>query len=435
MNRRDFLKSFGGGIIGVSALSSLPTIVPAAALGRDGNTAPSNRITMGMIGYGWMGESNTSSFLALNDVQIVAMCDVYEPHLKKGKDTVDTQYGNKDCAAYGDFRELLERNDIDALMMALPDHWHAVPAIMALRKGLDVYGEKPIARTVKEGRAICDAVSRYKRVWQTGSWQRSRENFHKGAELVRNGRIGKITHVDVGYGGGLMDFEKTRHLDQPTDVPQGLNYDMWLGPAPYAPYCPARVHKNWRNLLDYGGGMLTDWIGHHLDIAHWGLGFDNTGPVEITGNGNFVPGLYDVPENFDVFCTYANGVTVRISNNLKPGCRWYGDNGKWIHVNRGSIEANPASVLNERIGAEEIHLPKSVNHYRNFIDRVKDRGQTLTHAESSHRAATVGSLGLISILEGGRTLRWDPEKEEFPNDAAANRRLTPHMRSPWSLEI
>lgn len=181
--------------------------------------------------------------------------------------------------------------------------------------------------------------------------------------------------------------------------------------------------------------MLTDWIGHHLDIAHWGLGLDDTGPVEITGNGNFAPGLWDVPEHFDVLCRYENGLTIRISDNLKSGCRWHGDNGKWIHVDRGSIAANPPSVLDERIEANEIQLPKSTNHYRNFIDRVKDRGQTLTTPESSQRAASVGMLGLISILEGGRTLQWNPKTETFKNDPSASRRLSPSMRSPWTLEI
>lgn len=237
MKRRDFLKTLGGGALGLSAISAFPTIVPAAALGRDGKTAPSNKITMAMVGHGWMGESNTGAFLALDDVQIIAIADVFKPHLEKGKNSIDTRYGNKDCAAYNDFREVINRNDIDAVMMALPDHWHAIPAIMALRSGKDVYGEKPLAHSIREGRAICDAVAQYKRIWQTGSWQRSRENFQHGAELVRNGRIGKITHVEVGYSGGFIDFEKNRDQDKPVPVPEGLDYEMWLGPAQYAPYC------------------------------------------------------------------------------------------------------------------------------------------------------------------------------------------------------
>lgn len=434
MNRRDFLKNVGRGVIGAGLVVNAPTIVPAEVIGRGKRPAPSNRIVMAAIGLGWMGSSNVNGLLNIDDVQFVAACDVYKPNLDAGVQKINDRYGNQDCAAYEDFRELFQRDDLDAVMTALPDHSHAIPAIMAAQRGLDIYGEKPFSLTVVEGRAMCNAVERYGRIWQTGSWQRSRDNFRIGCELVLNGRIGKVHHVDVGYGGGLQDFTDMGDRQSPTDPPEGLNYDLWLGSAPWQPYCDARLPKNWRNVLDYGGGMLTDWVSHHLDIAHWGLGKDRTGPVRIEGKGTFEPGLYDVPSDFDVLYTYADGVTIRISNHLPHGAKFFGEDDKWIHVNRGSIEANPKSLLNEKIGPEEIRLPRSTDHYQDFIDCVKSRRETLTPAEVGHRSASVGNLGLISILTG-RTIHWDPDTETIRDDEGASRLLGRAMRSPWTLEI
>jgi predicted dehydrogenase len=434
MNRRDFLKHVGRGAAGVGILAGAPMIVPAEVVGRGKRPAPSNRIVMAAIGNGWMGASNISGLLNIDDVQMVALCDVYKPHLEDGLKKINDRYGNKDCASYKDFRELFQRDDLDAVMTALPDFSHSIPAIMAAQKGLDIYGEKPFSRTVVEGRAMVNAVKRYGRIWQTGSWQRSRDNFRQGVELVRNGRIGKVSHVDVGYGGGIIDFSKTADQWKPEPPPADLDYDLWLGSAPWQPYCPARLFKNWRNVLDYGGGMLTDWVGHHLDIAHWGLDKDHTGPVRIEAKGNFVPGFYDVPEHFDVHCTYADGVTIRISDSLPAGAKFFGENGKWVHVNRGSIDANPAKLLNETIGADEIRLTRSTDHYQNFIDCVKSRQEAIAPAETGHRSASVGNLGLISILVG-RPLDWDPETETIKNDDEATRYLSREMRAPWTLPV
>ncbi len=434
MNRRDFLKQIGRGAAGVAVVAGAPTIVPAEVLGRGKRPAPSNRIVMGAIGNGWMGAGNISGFLNIDGVQLVAVADVYKPHLKSGVAKINERYQNKDCKGYRDFRELLDRGDLDAVTMALPDHWHAIPAIMAAQRGLDVYGEKPLSRTVREGRAMCDAMQRYGRIWQTGSWQRSRDNFRQACELVLNGRIGKVKHVDIGWGGGLTDFAKTAHLTEPSEPPSELDYDMWLGPAPWEPYCPARLHKNWRLLLDYGGGLLTDWVGHHADIANWALGFDRTGPVEIKGTGNFQPGLYDVPEHFDVTCTFANGVTYRITDKFENGVKFYGEDGKTIFVTRGDFKTDPVELKNEVIGPEEIRLTRSTDHYQNFIDCVRSRQETLTPCEVGHRSASIGNLGLISILTG-RTIKWDPEKETIKNDEEASRLLGRSMRSPWTLTV
>lgn len=434
MNRRDFLKHVGRGAAGVGLLAGAPMIVPAEVIGRGKRPAPSNRIVMAAIGNGWMGASNISGFLNIDDVQLVAVCDVFAPNLQNGLKKINERYGNSDCAGYKDFRELLQRDDLDTIMHALPDFSHSIPSIMAAQKGLDVYGEKPFSRTVAEGRAMVNAIEKHGRIWQTGSWQRSRDNFRQGVELVRNGRIGRVTRVEVGYRGGLLDFEETADRWKPEPVPEGLDYDLWLGSAPWQPYAPARVHKNWRNLLDYGGGMLTDWVGHHLDIAHWALDKDSIGPVFIDGKGTFEDGYYDVPATFDVLCTYADGVTIRISDSLPSGTKFLGENGKWVHVDRGLIEANPASLLYEKIGPDELHLTRSTDHYQNFIDCVKSRQQTLTPAETGHRSASVGNLGLISI-QVGRPIHWDPETETIKNDEVASRYLAREMRSPWTLPI
>ncbi len=434
MKRREFLKATGQALAGLGLVSGFPTIVPASALGRGGAVSPSNRIVMGSIGIGWMGESNTQSFLEKPDVQMVAICDLEAGTRKKWKGIIDAKYGDEGCEAYTDFRELLDRPDLDAVTLALPDHWHAIPAITALKKGLDVYGEKPFSRTLGEGRAMVNAVERYGRVWQTGSWQRSRDNFHKACELVRNGRVGKIVRVEVGIGGGANDFNNTGHLRKPMEAPDGFNYDMWLGPAPYTPYIPARLHKNWRHFLDYGGGQLLDWVGHHVDIAHWGLGLDETGPVNIQATGYLPSGIWNAPTQFDVMSGYANGVEINIASTLKSGTKWIAENGNWLHVDRGTISAGPTSILDERIGAEEVQLRRSLDHYEDFLTSVKTRRTTLTPAETAHRSASTGHLGLIAILTG-RKLKFDPVTEKFDNDPGANDYVHQPMRAPWILPV
>ncbi|MCK5174236.1 MAG: Gfo/Idh/MocA family oxidoreductase, partial [Planctomycetes bacterium] len=327
---------------------------------------------------------------------------------------------------------MLANEKLDAVNIALPDHWHAIPAIDALKAGCDIHGEKPLTHNLVEGRAICDAVERYGRIWQTGSWQRSTANFHHACEIVRNGRIGKIHTVEVGLGVGFKDYAKNGDQVDPVAVPPGLDYDRWIGPAPWAPYCPARVHKNWRWHLDYGGGRIMDWVGHYVDIAHWGLGFDRTGPVEIEGSGvRPATGLWNAHTEYDVMCKYANGVRMRISNQLKGGTKWIGDEG-WVHVTRGRTQASNPDLLREKFGPNDIRLYKSIDHMVNFVECIKSRRETVTPAETAHRAASVGHLSLIAI-ETGRKLKWDPLKEEFINDEMANRYLSRSMRSPWQL--
>jgi len=430
IHRRQFLK--GAGCLTAGAIA-FPYIVSSSALGKDGGVAASNRIVMGAIGVGSQGTGDLRGFLSKQDVQTVAVCDVDKNHLDNAKKLVDKEYGNNDCKTYADFRALIGRGDLDAIQIAVPDQWHSIPAITAARAGLDIHAQKPLARTIREGRAICDAVKRYGTIWQTGSQQRSTANFHHACELVRNGRIGKVERVEVGLPTG-----RDRGTAKPLPVPGTLDWNMWLGPAPWRPYCDfgrGDCHWDWRWIMDYSGGQLTDWAGHHIDIAHWGLDLERTGPVEIEGRGSYPrDGLYDVPYEYKFTCKYANGVTMTVANNkqLEQGAKWYGENGKWIYVKRGKLEANPENVLKEVIGPDEIQLYESRDHKQNFLDCVKSRKETIAPAEVGHRSISVGLLGEIAMLTE-RKLKWDPEKELFTNDEQANRMLSRPMRSPWHL--
>jgi predicted dehydrogenase len=424
--RRDLLKA---------AVAS-PLIIPSSALGRDGAVAPSDRVVMGLVGTGWQGENNIKSFLAEPQAQIVALCDIESNHLASGLQLVKQANPSSDCKTYHDMDELFARPDIDAVCLTLPDHWHGVAALKALRAGKDIYGEKPLAHNWAEGRAIVDAVQRYARIWQTGSWQRSRATFRFACELVRNGRIGKVSRVEVGLPGGHTDFDGLGHLDKPVTPPPTLDWERWLGPAPIRPFCPARVHKTWRWNFDYGGGMLLDWVGHHVDTAHWGLNFDRTGPIEVSATGEFSAAnrVWDTPVKFRVDARYANGVTISISgghDDVRLGARFIGDEG-WIRVDRSGIEAQPRSLLAKRIRGDEVRLRISTSHHGEFLECVKSRRTPLTPAETALRSATPGYLGLISIRTG-RTIRWDPDNERIIGDSDAQRYLSRPMRAPWHL--
>ncbi|MHC4071351.1 MAG: Gfo/Idh/MocA family protein [Planctomycetota bacterium] len=420
--RRQFLK--------VAATTSgaalaLPAIVPASVFGAG---APSNRIVMGAIGVGSQGTGDMRGFLSKSEVQMVAVCDVDKKHRENAKKIVDQKYGNTDCKAYLDFRELIGRGDLDAVQLALPDQWHAIPSIEAARAGLDIHGQKPLARSIREGRAICDAVNRYGRVWQTGSQQRSDFKFRRACELVRNGRIGKILKIEVGLPtGGGTDVKPV------VEIPNGLNWDLWLGPAPYVPYRGV-VHWNWRWIMDYSGGQLTDWAGHHIDIAHWGMGWDRTGPVEIEGKGNYPSeGLYNVATEYKFTCKYADGRVMTAANNqqLTQGAKWYGETG-WIHVNRGGLRASDEKILREEIGPNETRLYESRDHKQNFLDCVKSRRLTICPVEVGHRSISVALLGEIAMLTG-RKIKWDPETEQIAGDAEASALLGRSYREPWVL--
>ncbi|MDZ7371445.1 MAG: Gfo/Idh/MocA family oxidoreductase [candidate division KSB1 bacterium] len=429
MNRREFLG------IGLRAAAA-PYILPAAVLGREGMPAPSDRITIGCIGVGWQGTSNMEEFLEQKDCRVVAVCDVDKKHLANAQALVNRAYGNRDCRAYHDFRELLAQPDIDAVMLALPDHWHALIAVAAAKAGKDIYGEKPLSHNLKEGRAIVEAVEENGRIWQTGSWQRSEANFRFACELVRNGRIGRVHTVEVGLPGGHTDFAGTFGRQKLEPPPPELDYEFWLGPAPYAPYAVERVHKNWRWHLDYGGGQLMDWVGHHNDIAHWGLDLDRSAPIEVEGVGEYPKdGFRNTATRYRIVCKYAEGVETILAGGYPEiafGTKWIGDLG-WVYVSRGGvIKTQPASLLREQFGPEEVHLYRSPGHFRNFLDCVKSRQETLTPAETAHRAATPGHLGQIAMLLG-RKIRFNPQTEEIIGDETASRMLSRPYRAPWSL--
>lgn len=426
ITRRKFLKRATAAAAGVAGF---PYLIPASALGKAGSVAPGNRIVIGVIGTGGQGMSDMRGFLNKDEAQVVVVCDVDTDHRNQARDAVNEKYGNRDCAAYNDFREVIGRSDIDALLLAVPDHWHAIAAIMAVRAGKDIHAQKPLAYNIAEGRAIVDAVKRYDLVWQTGSQQRSDWRFRFACELVRNGRIGKVDTVKIG-------LPNRNHIwgddTQPAPVPAGFDYDMWLGPAPWAPYNPGRCHWNFRWISDYSGGQITDWAGHHCDIAQWGMGTELTSPVEIEGTGVFPgAGLHDTVEDYRFICKYAEGFTMIVAGSLPQGVRFEGSDG-WIFVNRSKIDAHPKSLLTSVIGPDEIHLYKSDDHKQNFLDCVRTRSRTVAPVEVAHRSIMIGHLGVIA-LKLGRKVEWDPRKERFINDPEADRLLSRPMRSPWHL--
>jgi predicted dehydrogenase len=425
--------------------------VSAGVLGGQGKDSPANRITLGVIGTGNQGFNDIHGFLGDNRVQIVAVCDVNresagywegkvggrEPARKLVEEhyAADKKSGKyKGCDAYADFRDLLARKDIDAVLICTPDHWHAIPVVQACQAGKDIYCQKPLSLTVAEGRAMSDAVKKHKRVFQTGSQQRSDPHFRQACELVRNGRIGKLQTVRVGLPGGRPDYAKTGNRKKVEPVPEGFDYEFWLGPAPKKPYAPARCHVNFRWIYDYSGGNVTDWGGHHPDCAQWGMGTEHTGPVEIrNAKGVFPPDeLWDTATEFYFEAVYANGVKMIVSNKERGGVTWEGIEGK-VWANRGQHETQPKSLMDSKIGPDEVHLYKSDNHYRNFIDCVLSRKETAAPVEVAHRSITICHLGNIALRLGREKLKWDPDKEQIVDDAEAAKMLSRPYREPWKL--
>ncbi len=425
-SRRQFLANCG-----IIASFAGISIAPASIFGAEKRPSPGNRIAVGCIGLGGMGSGNLGGFLGDPRCQVVAVCDVDRQNLSGAQKRINTHYNNQDCRIYEDFRELIARNDIDVISLATPDHWHAIPAIMAAKSGKDIYGEKPFSHDLREGRAMVNAITQNARVWQTGSWQRSTGDFRFACELVRNGRIGKLHTVEVGLPtggpGGNAPF---------TAPPAHLNYDFWCGPSPWAPYSADRTHWNWRWQMDYGGGQLMDWIGHHGDIAQWGLGTEDTGPVEIKPIYAEYPkvGIWDAATRYRTESTFANGVKLIMQNaegNFRMGAKWIGSEG-WVWVDRGGFETYPKTLKQEKIRPEEINLYRSTNHIGNFVDCVISRRKTITPAEVAHRSASLGHLSVVALALG-RTIRWNPETEQMIGDDSANRLLGKAKREPWQL--
>ncbi len=418
LSRRGFLK---GSVMAAGAALAWPTIVPSSVFAAD---APSNRITIGAIGVGIMGKINVQEFQGKSGSQVIALCDVDAGHLQEARQL--TGLDKKAC--YKDFRELLQRDDIDAIVNTTPDHWHVPISIAAVRAGKDVYCEKPLTLTIAEGRALVDEVKRYGAILQSGSQQRSSDNFRFACELVRNGRIGEVHTVLVMIPSNNRGCEPTW---TPEPVPEGFDYDLWLGHAPWAPYHHQRCHYQFKFIFDYGGGQLTNWGAHHIDIAQWGLGTDDTGPVKITGEGVFPEtGLFTTAKKVKFEAKYANGVKL-VCRTGGSNTRFVGSDG-WIDVSREGMICRPESLKQETIKPDEIHLYKSRDHIQNFLDCVKSRKEPIAPAEVGHRTATICHLGNIAMLLK-RKLKWDPAKENFVGDEVANRMLQRSRRAPWRL--
>lgn len=432
----------------------MPIFVPASVLGLARKTPPSERITLGLIGCGLHGTYwNLDQIFRCPDAQVVAVCDVDRQRRETAQARVEQHYtaimGHEytGCAAYNDFREIIARDDIDAIANCTPDHWHVIPAIMAARAGKDVICEKPLTLTVEEGRVLCDVVAEHGTVFQTASENRSIDTYIRICELVRNGRIGKLQHIEVTLPAGNESRGDNFDDREPQPVPEGFDYDMWLGQAPWAPYCPARCHGSFRWNLDYSGGRLTDWGAHLIDLAQWANDTERSGPVEVEGTGKFPPReeLFNTAYEFSIHYRYANGVTMHVSSS-QPGIRFEGSDG-WIGFTgwRAPLEASSEAILNAELGPEDVRLyrPSEIvkredggkgGEYRNFLDCVKSRQPCYAPAETGHRTATIAHIGNIAMMLG-RKVRWDPVTERFLDDDAANSMLGRQQREPWTLKM
>jgi len=438
LSRRSFLRK--AGTLSAS-MAAFPSIVPGSALGLNGATAPSNRITIGSIATGGQARGVLGNALHHEVTQALAVCDVNEHNLAQGKDMVDGRYGNKDCATYHDFRELLARDDIDAVIIAPPDHWHAIPSVMAANAGKDIYCEKPLTHDLAEGRAVAEAVKRNGVIFQVGSMQRSFGNMKRACELVRNGYIGKIHHINV----GLPDGGNQSFVRQFPEVPGWLDYDFYVGPAQWVPYHNERLDWNWRWWMDFGGSQLMDWIGHHGDIAHMGMDWDDTGPRKVEPVLWTLPersNLYDAPLQYKFNATYADGTTMTVGSMQSmpevyrqcgdSGTQWFGEDGQWIFVSRGGIKTNPASLADIKLGGNDFRFRKEGNHIADWLNCIKTREKPIAHVEAGHRSASIGHIGKIACVLG-QTLEWNPETEQFTNSEMANHMLSRPYRGEWTL--
>lgn len=450
LSRRQFLAATAGAI-------AAPMIVPASALGRSGRPAPSERINLACFGFGTIAHSVTPSFLSDERVQIVAVCDVnretghygysgeHTGGREVGRRKINEFYakqtgkaGYNGCRVYEDFRELLQKEDVDAVQVATPDHWHAIMAIACARHKKHIYGQKPLAVTVEQGRTMVREITKAGVTWQTGSQQRSQASFRQACEFVRNGRLGKLQRVHVVLPGGHRDFSKLADKQQPEAPPDGLNYELWEGPAPHRAYRPALLPLNWRWNFDYSGGMITDWGAHHLDIVQWALGMDESGPVKFQNLRAALPApdaLYNTATTFHFECVYTSGVTLVVDDESAGpnGITFVGDQGRKIFVSREKFESNPEELREEKLGERDIRLYHSKQHERNFIDCIYSGQPTVAPIEAAHRAITIAHVANIGLRLGRSQMIWNPAREQFMDDPEANQMLSRPMRRPWSL--
>ena len=432
--RRSFL---AGAIAGASGSFALPYLVPPSALGRDGAVAASERIAMGAIGVGGQGTANMKAFCASPNVRVVAVCDVVQGKREKAKSIVDGAYQSGDCKVYGDWREVIARDDIDAVSIAPQDHWHALIAVAAAQAGKDMYCEKPLGVSVAESQAIRDAVHKYGVVFQTGTQQRSDRHFRFACELATNGYLGKIGTVRVGAPGPAY---KRGYMKPPVEetVPPGLDYEMYIGPAPMSPYNGGRLAwPDWYLIWDYCAGFIVNWGVHHLDIANWGCPDVATQPCELEFTGSYRnDGLTDNINDWRGEFRYPSGLRMIYTDAVErtdenDGCLFKGDEG-WVHVNRYGIWAQPESLLRIELKPSDTRLYESREHHEDFINCVRTSRDPVSPVDAGHKASCLGMIAEIAVRLK-RPLKWDPAMGHFVNDAQATRMLNRPMRSPWHL--
>ena len=463
MSRRSYLKA---SVIGTAGAFFPSTILPARVLGR-GSVAPSDTINIGQIGCGRIARDHDMPLTMQNaGVRMIAVCDLDTLRAAEGKQQLVGEFHARantsapDVRVYHDYRDLVAQPDIDAVVISTPDHHHFLPALEAALAGKDIYLQKPFSLTVQEGRILSDVLHRLGIVFQVGSQQRSSEpwpHFKKACELVRNGRIGELRTVRVGLPGDPPGGDPT-----PTLVPVNLNYDMWLGTTPEVPYTLDRVHPQerippgreysrpgWLRCEQFSAGMITGWGAHHVDTAHWGMGTEFTGPIDIEATAEFAAdGLWDVHGDFHVEAKYTNGVTMLISGEFPNGVRFEGTNG-WIFVTRSGapvtssdptsgqrgspLQASDPKILESEIGPDELHLYESPEQHENWIDCIRSRRTTVAPVEVAHRSTSACLISHIA-MKLQRPLHWDPINERFHNDDEANSLLSRPQRFPYSLE-
>jgi len=429
-NRRTFL----GYSAAAGAAAAMPVIIPSSALGAEDAPAPSETITVGFIGVGGMGRSNLKNFLPLKECRVVAVCDAYRDRCEIAKGIIDEAYGDQGCAMYGDFREVIAREDIDAVAIAVQDHWHALIATAAAKAGKDMYCEKPLGVSFEESLLIRDTIRSTQRVFQTGTWQRSLEHFQRGCTLARNGYLGAIHTLEVAAPGPEYVPKYEGSLD-PQPVPDGFDWKMWQGPAPDNPYNPGRVEwPDWYLIWDYCVGFICNWGVHNLDQANWGCPRIATQPFELECQADYRnKGFTDNVNGWDALFTYPDGLKMvfKDSDKMKQGCRFIGDEG-WVHVSRKGISAEPESLLTVEFKESDVRLTDSTNHAGNFLECVKSRKDPVSDVDAAHIASYLGMLADISARLGQK-LKWDPAAARFVDNDEANARLHRDMHNGWKL--
>lgn len=436
LSRRSFLHHAGLAL-------TLPTIIPSVAFSAQKRRSASDAITIGVIGSGGQANGLTENAIKHKNTRIVAVCDVDKTRLGVAKAKVDDYYGDEGCTAYSDYRELLDREDIDAVIVATPDHWHALICVEAAKKGKDIYCEKPLTWSLGEGKAVVKAVQENKVVFQTGSMQRSGKDFKFGCELVRNGYLGKIHHILV----SLPNGGNALWVDEFPAPPAEMDWEFYVGPAEWTPYHEKRCHWDWRWWMGFGGSQMMDWIGHHGDIAHMAMDWDHTGPVSVKGLAwEMSPernNLYNAPQNYQFDCVYGDGTTMTVASaDRMPdvfkacgglGTMFFGEKDQWLYVDRSGIKASDPALLTTKFSDNEFRFRKVMNHLTDFLQCIESREECIAPVHSGHRSASIGHLGKIACTLGVE-FKWDPVEERITDNPAMNALLTRKYRAGWSLE-